>query len=197
MFYDLRDGEPPFGPPTGILSFRTSRWRPHWSGCGRLVQVYCGTRTFRLARPQIRHDAGSSRAAPIPAIRSANLRRFPDDRAVSDRETSRSHQGFRSPDPAGEEGIQGTKACRLFQTTPVRLKRFSLNLNHLTLPEIKYFNALGDSRCPKLNANRSNVPLPPFRVRLCQFSALSSSPPLPASLWRDRGRLSVRSTALA
>jgi hypothetical protein len=36
------------------------------------------------------------------------------------------------------------------------LTRFALNLNHLTLPEIKDFNALGESRCLKSNAKRSS-----------------------------------------
>ncbi len=35
-----------------------------------------------------------------------------------------------------------------------RLARFALNLNHLTLPEIKYFNASSDVLCLKLNAKR-------------------------------------------
>ncbi|MEL7049357.1 MAG: hypothetical protein AAFO75_10425, partial [Pseudomonadota bacterium] len=34
------------------------------------------------------------------------------------------------------------------------LKQFALNLNHLTLPEIIDFNALGDAPCIKLNAKR-------------------------------------------
>ena len=34
------------------------------------------------------------------------------------------------------------------------IMRFALNLNHLTLPEIKDFNALSDALCIKLNAKR-------------------------------------------
>ncbi len=33
-------------------------------------------------------------------------------------------------------------------------KRFALNLFHLTLPEIRDFNALSDALCIKLNAKR-------------------------------------------
>ncbi len=34
------------------------------------------------------------------------------------------------------------------------LKRFALNLNHLTLPKIINFNALGDESCLKLKSKR-------------------------------------------
>jgi len=34
------------------------------------------------------------------------------------------------------------------------IQRYRLNLNHLTLPEIKYFNALGDRFCFRAKAKR-------------------------------------------
>ena len=40
------------------------------------------------------------------------------------------------------------------------LKRYAKNLNHLTLPEIKDFNALGDESCLKANAKCFRTPFP-------------------------------------
>ena len=47
--------------------------------------------------------------------------------------------------------------CRPWTGAFCVLKRFALNLNHLTLPEIKDFNALSDTLCIKLTAKRYSL----------------------------------------
>jgi hypothetical protein len=51
------------------------------------------------------------------------------------------------------------------------LKRFALNLNHLTLPEIKDFNVLDDVKCFRLNAKR-------YKARLKKQKSVSDLPKL-------------------
>jgi hypothetical protein len=45
-----------------------------------------------------------------------------------------------------------------------RLQRYRFNLNHLTLPEIKDFNALGDRFCFKEKAKRCYIKTGPPEV---------------------------------
>ncbi len=64
--------------------------------------------------------------------------------------------------PAGDlHGKSAVRAARVRSAVPSRScsspKQKSVNLNHLTLPEIKDFNALSDALCCRLNGFRSKV----------------------------------------
>jgi len=48
----------------------------------------------------------------------------------------------------------------LSQSSLRNLERYAKNLNHLTLPEIKDFNALGDTRCVRYFVKRFNAKVP-------------------------------------
>jgi hypothetical protein len=52
-----------------------------------------------------------------------------------------------------------------------KLKRFALNLNHPTLPEIKDFNVLDDVKCFRLNAKRYNHEPARRKPRRCRSQA--------------------------
>ncbi len=58
----------------------------------------------------------------------------------------------------GEIGPAWMARCSVCMDS-ICLEHFDLNLNHLTLPEIKDFNALGDEQCFKFKSKRYKQPL--------------------------------------
>ncbi len=59
----------------------------------------------------------------------------------------------------------GTKPRCFISLTNSRSKRFALNLNHLTLPEIQGFNTFRDEPCFKSKSKRDSGPAPDGLVR--------------------------------